>query len=194
MPLSSLRPDLAARVVSRLPHTRSVICRRCHASPEQPCIIQSGAHAGSEWDLHHIERIADANPDIVDVAPDPADAPEAPVRQCQVCVAPQQQSCDGCAILALRSSLSEVTLPSDVPALSNFVPPQYAEHFTEAAMAIAARVRSVYCPECEAAPGQPCVGRKAFKGRTMRRHHGARAAAVYPALFPLSDGDRLEAI
>lgn len=142
MPFDTLRPDLAARLIARLPLTRAITCRRCNARPLKACIIQAGEHAGSEMGFHHIERVADANPDIITSVPDPLDA----------------------------------------VALAHYVPPGFPPHFTEARMALSSRIKSVYCPECEAAPGQPCEGRKAFKG-TMSMYHLARAAAVIPGLL-----------
>lgn len=132
MPFSMLRPDLVARHTI----TRAVACPRCHARPLERCIIiaQDGEHAGSEMDLHHIQRAAVAHPDIFPSVPNPADAAPHP------------------------------------------------SHFSEARIALSLLIRSVYCPDCEAIPGEPCEGRTAFTG-TMSMYHLLRAVAADPTLI-----------
>jgi hypothetical protein len=135
-----------------------------------------GENPGSEMRLHHIFRAHVALPHLV---PDVS------------MVAVGEEIPPGDDVLAvMREFVDSMQMPVDLPALSNYQPPYCPPHFTEARAALSARVRSVYCPECEASPGQPCVGLRAFVGRVMTRHHNARAEAAIPGVlaFPILAG------
>lgn len=88
-------------------------------------------------------------------------------------------------------SASTVVLKS-VELLDSFVPIRAPSHWGESYISLATRIRSVYCPRCQALPGRPCVGVTAFRG-TMTRHHGERAAVIDPSLFPVTELDSAEA-
>lgn len=178
MPLATLSPFCAERHIV----TRAIQCPRCHARPGKPCIILVEGYVGDTISVHHYLRIATAhNLPIV----------ELPELDAADMMPPVERERDREVLSAVRDILANVVIPADVPLLMPYVPPEFPPHWTEARVATSARIRSVYCPECEAAPGQPCMGRSAFHGK-MRLHHGYRAAAAFPGRCPISDQDRLE--